>query len=1349
MSQLPHNHHPTAHPFVLFEISWEVCNKVGGIYTVVSSKAPTLVDLFGDDYVTVGPWLLSRSEQEERFEPEPGHDDFVAACRQAGVPVRVGRWLIPGRPRALLVEFSGLLADKDPYLTRLWERYHVDSLAGAWDYLEPVLFGRAAGIAIERWWRLRLQPTRRAAVAHAHEWMAATALLHLHQQVPEIATVFTTHATVLGRALASTGHDPAAGLVGQSPEQAAREGGVAAKHSLEGVAARESDVFTTVSGVTAQEAELFHRRRASPILPNGIDLAVIDRLAAEHPRDRARAALLDLASRFLGSPPPADVVLVGTSGRYEFHNKGFDVLLEALARLDSRPGKPVIAFFLVPAGASGPRLEMLAPALSSNGGRDPSVVSTHRLFDPDGDPIQRACARLGLANAGGSRVKVLHLPIYLSERDGLLDMPYEAVLRALDLACFPSFYEPWGLTPAESLGVGVPTVTTDSAGFGRWMQHEGLGEDDGLYVLLRHGRGAAQAVADLDTLLEAFLSPPQRPDLAQACRAAAGRLAWADLVPRYLEAFDLAMEVAAQHPRLATADADRATRLEPGPQLVSQAAAPPPLLRLHTFEVGGSLPPAFEGLMELSRNYRWTWDPEARELFEQLSPRHFRGAEGNPVRMLRDMPRAAIEVRPDDADFAHRVERVVTRHRAEAALPVDPAWAAAGLDQDQPVAYFCFEFGIESDLSVYGGGLGVLAGDHVKTASDLGLPLVAVGCLFRRGYLRQRVTRDGDQQGLAVENDPAEHALELVLNPEGEPLLVELGLPGGPIVVAAWRAKVGRVQLYLLDTDMPQNRPEARAITHQLYGGDSDLRLRQEIVLGRAGMRLLHQLGIEPAVLHLNEGHAAFAPLERAATLVRQRGLTFDEAREVVRASTVFTTHTAVPAGHDRFGESLLRRYFSDVESWLGLPWERFFALGADGEPSFSMTRLAVQLAAFVNGVSEVHGRVSRELLRDCWPSLLPSEVPVAHITNGVHAPSWVAPEIARIGASPALAAGNGKGAAGAGVSDRDLWRAREALRQRLLEETRRRLRRSSADRDDPPELLQRLLAGLDEEALLVGFARRFAPYKRADLLLRQPKRLREILERQERPIRILFAGKAHPSDGHGQEILRQLVRASLGEELGGLVFFLEDYNLELGRLLVQGVDLWLNTPIPPLEASGTSGMKAAMNGALNLSVLDGWWAEGYDGNNGWAIGADEKADGPEAADDLDSDATLRLLDREIAPLFFERDDDGVPRRWLEKVRHSIGTLSRQFDTRRMLQQYRDMAYVPAALASVELRENGFRGARETVWRNRSLRRGFAGLRIAKTTLPDTGHFDLGDELGSTGRSQLFRSSSASVRWGR
>jgi starch phosphorylase len=360
----------------------------------------------------------------------------------------------------------------------------------------------------------------------------------------------------------------------------------------------------------------------------------------------------------------------------------------------------------------------------------------------------------------------------------------------------------------------------------------------------------------------------------------------------------------------------------------------------------------------------------------------------------------------------------------------------------------------------------------------------------------------------------------------------------------------------------------------------------------------------------------------------------------------------------------------------------------------------------------------------------LPAEVPVTHVTNGVHAPTWVAPEIASVGASP-IVPGADAHAAGAGVSDRELWRVRETLRRRLLDEARRRLRRSSAERDDPPELLQRLLAGLDEEALLIGFARRFAPYKRADLLLRQPVRLRELLERADRPVRILFAGKAHPSDGHGQEILRRLVRASLGDELGGLVFFLEDYNIELARFLVQGVDLWLNTPTPPLEASGTSGMKAAMNGVLNLSVLDGWWAEAWDEQqgNGWAIVADDTGDGPQAVDDLDGDTTLRLLEREIAPLFFDRDGDGVPRRWLEKVRRSLATLSTRFDTRRMLEEYRDRAYLPAAAGATALRERAFRGAREAVWRNRGLRRGFALLRIVETTLPDASHYELGDQL--------------------
>jgi phosphorylase/glycogen(starch) synthase len=1196
-------------PYTLFETSWEVCNKVGGIHTVVSTKAKTLVERFGDEYVAIGPWLLSgaAARDEDVFEEEAGFEEFAEGCRALGVPVRVGRWKIPGRPRTILVEFSGLFAQKDAILSRLWEAYRVDSLFGDWDYVEPVLFGHAAAIVIEKWHAERTLPARRGAVAQFHEWMTGSGMLRLKEHAPSIGTVFTTHATILGRSLAAGGVTPLEGLRGRTSEQAALELGIRAKHSIEGVCAREADVFTTVSDITADEAELFFQRRAAPLLPNGIDLDVIDELAGPTTRDQAEEKLRDLATRFLGEDA-SQAALLCISGRYEFHNKGIDLLLDALAGVAARPGREIVLYVLVPAGNSGLRSEVIArmtrplsELVASPPG--PVGISTHNLFDFEHDPLHRRCAELGIDNRRGSRVRVIQIPVYFNKSDGLLNLPYEALLRAMDLSCFPSFYEPWGYTPEESLAVGVPTVTTDCAGFGRWALERKLGPENGVFVLARVGVTESTTTERLGETIERWVAEPRdRDETVRVCRNTARLTSWSGLVERYYQAFERAL-VEAERRAAETAPPVLRAKVALPVAPVPQGQRP----RLTSFEVAATMPEPLRGLERLARNLWWSWDPEAGALFRELYPAKWESSHHNAVRFLREIYPEDLRSRAGDAEYVARLRRVMQRFdaylaRAGAEIPV----AGGELSARHPVAYFCAEFGIHESLPIYSGGLGILAGDHLKSASDLGLPLVGVGLFYKKGYLHQRMTSAGEQIGADADNDPNSLAVEAVTDGEGRPLEIALQLPSSSLVLRAWKVAVGRVSLYLLDANVAANRPEDRDITRQLYGGDHEHRLRQEIVLGRGGARLLERLGIEPAVFHVNEGHAAFLALERVGRLIREQGLTFDEAREIVRASTVFTTHTPVPAGHDRFGEDLIRRYFSDAPGWVGVPWERFYALGQaeDDRGAFNMTYLALHFAAFANGVSALHGKVSQRLLHPFWPKLLENEVPVGSITNGVHLPTWTDPGLARLfGAETRPVRGEDFERSAAGFDAGAFSEIKQSAKRRLVDYVRESLEESFVERHDSPTVLHRMLAGLDERCLWIGFARRFAPYKRAQLLFRDPERLRRLLDDPDRPVRIVFAGKAHPNDRLGQEILRAVVLASRSDEFVGRIFFLEDYEIELARRLVQGVDVWLNNPIRPLEASGTSGMKVAANGGLNLSVLDGWWIEAYDGENGWAVG--------------------------------------------------------------------------------------------------------------------------------------------------
>lgn len=1327
-------------PFHLFEVSWEVCNKVGGIYTVLSTKAKTLVSELGDDrYLAIGPWLLSEGERELPFDPDPEpaatspDADFVASCRDQGLPVRLGRWRIPGRPRTCLIEFSKLYEQKDDLLAELWDDFSVDSIAGGWDYVEPVLFGIAAGRVIETWWEHHLAPESHRAVVQAHEWMTGSSLLYLKKRLPSAGTIFTTHATMLGRALSSLGHSPEDGLGDRTSEELAEENGVVAKHSLEGVCAREADVFTTVSEITAREAELLHRRAPAPLLPNGIDLDVIDELAGKTPPADVRERVVKLASAFLGDDV-SSATLLAISGRYEFHNKGIDALLDALALLQEREGPPVVLFVLVPAGNSGlrddvtERLELPVEELDG-----PIGLSTHHLFDEEQDPVHVHCAKVGFENAVGDRVRVIQIPIYLDGTDGLLGLPYEAVLRSMDLTVFPSYYEPWGYTPQESLALGVPTITTDYAGFGRWAQKQEIGPENGLTVLSRVRLEYRTVVENLAEELETRLgSTTDAAELQAACRATAQRTSWSNaFFEHYRTAFLTSLEAVQDRLERGVPQTRRPKRT-----VTVRGGERSQRPNLERFEVAATVPAPLIALKALARNLCWSWDPDGPELFRELAPEAWSKSGHNPIAFLQSVDYELLERAAGDARYRAKLARVHERVQAYlAATPNEyggPPDGPPALTRERPAAYFCAEFGLHESLPIYSGGLGILAGDHLKSASDLNVPLVAVGLFYREGYLAQELTAEGEQIAGQRTNDPARLPIQLVRASDGAPLEVKLELPGRSLALRAWRVDVGRVRLFLLDTDVAPNGDEDRAITRHLYGGDSETRILQEIVLGRGGVRMLRALGIRPSVWHMNEGHAAFLTLERVSEHVKKEGLAFEASREFVRATTLFTTHTPVPAGHDRFGEDLVRRYFSDVAEWVGVPWERFWQLGqaSDGGDTFNMTYLALNFASFTNGVSQLHGIASRKLLQPFWPSLLEAEVPVTSITNGVHLATWTLPALGRaLGADDAIVQPAQFEKQAAKLAPTALWETKRAAKAALFELVRQRLTRAFLARHDSPLLLSRMLDGLDEDALTIGFARRFAPYKRAHLLFTDVERLRAILESTDRPVRILVAGKAHPADGRGKDILRDIARVARSDEFCGRVFFVEDYDIELGRALVQGADVWLNTPTRMLEASGTSGMKAAANGTLNLSIGDGWWPEGFDGTNGWRVGDGRAYEDQELQDQLDASTLYRLLEEEIVPAFYERDAKGLPKAWVERMRASIATVAPVFNTDRMVGEYRDRAYAPLATRGAELVQDRRAPVKDLARECTRLRKGFGALRIDAARIADLSELRVGDTI--------------------
>jgi len=733
-------------------------------------------------------------------------------------------------------------------------------------------------------------------------------------------------------------------------------------------------------------------------------------------------------------------------------------------------------------------------------------------------------------------------------------------------------------------------------------------------------------------------------------------------------------------------------------------------MRVRHFHVRPNIPQELLPLVDLARNLWFSWNWDAVQLFIRLNPQLWERSYQNPVLMLGSLTQAELEAAARDESFVTNLRHV---HENFTRYLKTPGWfrETHGGEKDFLAAYFSCEFGIDEGLPIYSGGLGLLSGDHLKSASDLGLPLVGVGLLYQKGYFRQQLNLDGWQQELYPNNDWYNMPVALEFDPEGKPLTIEVPMGGEKVKARIWRVQIGRTPLYLLDSNVKVNSPRMREVTSTLYGGDREMRIRQEILLGMGGVRALRALGRSPTVYHMNEGHSAFLALERIRTLMADHGVSFPEAREQVVASNVFTTHTPVPAGNELFSTELVRKYLQPVAEELNLPWQEFLGLGqlaASRSPDFGMTALALRMAAFTNGVSRLHAETSRKMWRDLWPNLPEAEIPIRGITNGIHTRTWLSHEVGelflrymgpRFSEKPADSSVWERVDA---IPAGELWRIHQARRERLVFFVRMRLKGQLQRQGAGPAALRASEEVLSPEALTIGFSRRFATYKRASLLFRQPERLIRLLTDPERPVQILFAGKAHPQDHPAKEIIKSVIHFASDPRLRGRLVFIEDYDINVARYMVQGVDVWLNTPRRPHEASGTSGMKAAANGALNVSVLDGWWCEGHALETGWAIGSGEVYEDPEEQDHIECEALFNLLEQEIIPLFYERDKVGLPRQWISMMKSSMRKLGAYFNTNRMVQEYAENCYLPAHRAGKRLQENGFAGAKAlSAWRVR------------------------------------------------
>jgi starch phosphorylase len=745
-----------------------------------------------------------------------------------------------------------------------------------------------------------------------------------------------------------------------------------------------------------------------------------------------------------------------------------------------------------------------------------------------------------------------------------------------------------------------------------------------------------------------------------------------------------------------------------------------------TVTVNPKIPARLSRMEELANNLRYSWDRETRSLFSRIDPRLWGAAGHNPKAFLRRVDESLLHKAASERTFLSSYNSVLSSYDAYHAEPLQYDHIE-GFSPPDRIAYFCFEFGFHESLPVYSGGLGILAGDHCKAASDLRLPFVAVGLLYRQGYFFQTIDAQGNQHALYTDSDFEVLPVKPALHDDGSEVHVQIALPGRKVMVKVWRAIIGHVNLYLLDTDLPENPEHDRLITHQLYGGDKKMRIEQEILLGIGGVRALQKMGIKPTVWHTNEGHAAFMMLERARNLVQQ-GLDFASAMEAVAVNTVFTTHTAVPAGHDHFSRATMHDYFAEFCHDLKISWEEFMALGhMSGSDDFNMTTLAVHMSRTHNGVSKIHGDVSARICRDLWPQIEPEENPLSYITNGVHVPTFLAQEWSnlfdrylgyewrdkmrdiefwsRIDMIP----------------DHLFWSARQTLKSQMFYGIRARLTEQNRRNRGSEAHLDRLLKLVDPinpSVLVLGFARRFATYKRAALLFENLDWLRKILLDSERPVLLIFAGKAHPADIPGQDLIRRVSQVARLPEFEGRILLVEGYDMRLARRLVAGVDVWINNPIYPLEASGTSGMKAGMNGTLNLSVLDGWWEEGFDGKNGWAV--KPASDDTEAGvrDKDESQAFYEILQDQVIPMYYRRGKFGYSAEWVKMAKYSIASLLPRYNATRMVNEYIKKFYTRAHAQGAHYTQDNFANAKKVAAWKAKVSAAWGGVSLRRQDTP-------------------------------
>ncbi len=1292
-------------PDYIFETSWEVCNKVGGIYTVLSTKAKSIVDIFDDNYILIGPDVWKHTFKNPDFiEDESLFAEWKAAVSGELFKVRTGHWNIEGKPLVILVDFTPFFEIKDKIFAKFWETYKLDSLRGGWDYVEPAMFGYAAGKVIHSFSNFYCKENSRI-IGHFHEWMTGSGILYLKESAPQVSTVFTTHATALGRSVAGNGLPLYENISQYDPEQIARDFNLTSKQSLESKSAQNADILTTVSDITGDECVQFLNRKPEVITTNGFDEGFIPKgKEFDKKRKLSREKALAIAAEKTGATYDDNTSLILTSGRYEFTNKGIDLFIKALSEIrksDSISGK-IVAYITVPAAHGKP--------VSASQSR----FLTHSLMDEQHDPVMNLLKSEGFTNDANDNVHIIFMPVYLNGKDGVANMEYYDFLIGFDYTVFASYYEPWGYTPLESIAFKIPTITTNYAGFGDWVNNSFELKSNPVSVITRKEGEHEEVIKSIGERIITFLNSDDKNVFRKETEKVLDKALWKNMKDKYLQAWDQAMEKSEDRKKEIPADVYAKTR-----KIDAVVTSEKPTWK--KILVKNNLPEELLPLKEIAFNLWWSWNYKAEDMFRMINPDRWEEFQYNPVKLIESLSKKEIDSLVENKQFIKEFKEVYAEFKAY--------MAEAEAKPDELVAYLSMEYGIHNSLKIFSGGLGILAGDYLKQASDSNKNMIAIGLLYRYGYFKQELSIFGDQQAITKAQKFTELPIEPVRDETGEWEVIKVAMPGRTVSAKIWRVNVGRIPLYLLDTDIPSNNDEDKDLTAQLYGGNNEHRMKQEILLGIGGARMLRCLKTDPDIIHCNEGHAAFIGLERIRRLIKHEQFDFMEARELVRSNTLFTTHTPVPAGHDMFDEHLVRAYLNHYSEIFNLSWNEFMALGRQSihnhNEKFSMSILATNLSQEVNGVSRIHGRVSREMFQSLYPGYYPEELHIGHVTNGVHYFTWTDKcwqKLYKDTFDDGFEKHQSVEHAWSKVydlPDEVIWKNRIKLKKKLIKNITAKLRRDLTKRHESPSVIFDSISKINEDALIVGFARRFATYKRAHLLFTDLERLSRIVNNEQKPVIFAFAGKAHPHDKAGQDLIKRIVEISKMSEFMGKVLFLEDYDMIGGKLLTSSVDIWLNTPTRPLEASGTSGEKAIMNGVMNFSVLDGWWAEGYRPEAGWAIEESKTYANQQYQDELDAQIIYNTFENEIVEKYYNRNEFGISTEWISYIKNTIAKVAPHFTMQRMLEDYYNKYYGKLIDRRNQMYANDYKNARELVAWKRKVADAWENISLKSLVIPD------------------------------